>query len=137
MFEMVFAAFLAIGHLLARLGQAPLLRYVHLRASVILAAKLATTLAREPCTAEDVLVLRSRLAQQREHAAATIKAVQVVASQPAGAGTLLDAGAMLLGGEVIRDGPHQLWRTSAHAAKAGDRGDGSYRCRILRIDRAV
>jgi hypothetical protein len=59
-----------------------LLRYVHLRACVIVAAMLATTLAPGPHTAKDVLVLPSWLAQQREHEAATIKAVQVIASQP-------------------------------------------------------
>jgi hypothetical protein len=82
MFEVVFTAFLAIGHLLARLGQAPLLRHVHLRACVIVAATLATALAPELYTAKDVWVLPCWLAQQREHDAATINAAQVIASQP-------------------------------------------------------
>jgi hypothetical protein len=54
MSQVVFAAFLAIGDLLARLGQAPLLRYVHLRACVIVAVTLATTLAAELYTAKGV-----------------------------------------------------------------------------------
>jgi hypothetical protein len=57
-----------------------LLRYVHLRAWVIVAATLAATLAPELYTAKNVLVLPSWLAQRREHDAATINAVQVIAS---------------------------------------------------------
>jgi len=82
MFEIVIAASLAIGHLIARLSQVPFRRYVHLRACVIVAAAFATILTPELYTAKDILTLPSWLAQQREREAATRTAVQFIAAQP-------------------------------------------------------
>jgi hypothetical protein len=82
MFEVVIAASLGIGHLVARLGQGPLRRYVHPRACVIVAAAFATMVTPELYSAKDILMLPSWLAQQREREAATVRAVQFIASQP-------------------------------------------------------
>jgi hypothetical protein len=82
MFEAVIAASFAIGYLLAQLGQAAALRYPHVRACVIVAAVVATTLTPELNTAKDVLLLPSWLAEQRQRETEAVKAVRFIAAQP-------------------------------------------------------
>jgi len=82
MYEVVIAAALAIGHLVARLAQPGLLRSVHLRAWVIVAAAFATVVTPDLYAAKDVLMLPSWLAVQRQREAATRQAVRFIASQP-------------------------------------------------------
>jgi hypothetical protein len=83
MYEVVIAASLAIGYLVARLGQPGLLRSMQLRACVIVAAAFATVVTPELYAAKDLLMLPSWLAVQRQREAATRQAVQFIASQPA------------------------------------------------------
>jgi len=82
MYEVVIAASLAIGHLVAKAGQIGLLRAAHLRACVIVAAAFATVVTPDFYTAKDVLMLPSWLAVQRQREAATRQAVQFIAGQP-------------------------------------------------------
>jgi hypothetical protein len=82
MYEVVIAASLAIGYLLARLGRPGLMRYARLRACVIVAAAFATVLTPDLYTAKDVLTLPSWLTVQRQREATTRLAVQFIASQP-------------------------------------------------------
>jgi hypothetical protein len=58
-----------------------LLRSVHLRACVIVAAAFATVVTPELYAAKDVLMLPSWIAVQRQREAATRQAVQFIASQ--------------------------------------------------------
>jgi hypothetical protein len=82
MYDVVIAASLAIGHLLARLGQAGLPRCGHLRACVIVVAAFAAVVTPDLYIAKDVLMLPSWLVVQRQREAATRLAVQFIAGQP-------------------------------------------------------
>jgi len=84
MFETVIAASLAIGCLVAQIGQESgfVVRHAHLRACVIVAAAFATLVTPELDTAKDVLLLPSWLAQQRQREAESLKAVHFIAAQP-------------------------------------------------------
>jgi len=82
MYEVVIAASLAIGHLVARLGQPGLARSAHLRACVIVAAVFATVFTPDLYAAKDVVTLPSWIAVQRQREAATRQVVQFIASQP-------------------------------------------------------
>jgi len=82
MYEVVIAASLAIGVLLARLGHPPMLRCAYLRVWIIVAAALSTALAPGLYGAKDVLLLPSWLALQRQRESESLKAVRFIAAQP-------------------------------------------------------
>jgi len=81
-YEVVIAASLAIGFLLARLGQPPALPYAYLRVWVIVAAALSTALTPDLYATKDVLLLPSWLNVQRQRESETLKAVRFIAAQP-------------------------------------------------------